>query len=368
MSRKKILILGPLSSQHIQMWYRHLDTRQYDVTVMTIHNGGEAMDDKVKIIDVSVFKSRLDFIILAVFFFFYALITRPALINFHFLSSYGLLALLTQNKNKILSTWGTDVNGIGCSGVKRWLIKKALKRYKWINTPAQHMKKKLTQLGAEPERIEVYQYGIELGESAPKNVAASDAQNKPVKIVSNRNWGPIYNIDAIVQGFSLWLEKNNSVSAELLLYGSGDDSSRKKVMSLIDSSPVNNQIKICGYTPKKEMLEQMTNANIFISIPNTDGTPLSLLEAINIGLLPIVSDIDANREWLNSEQAIFVQELTPEHVCQALQEAFSRLGSDEHRQKLRDAKTVVAQNANYHTNTQRFYDKINALIKASASK
>ena len=39
---------------------------------------------------------------------------------------------------------------------------------------------------------------------------------------------------------------------------------------------------------------------MYVSIPNTDGTSISLLEAMAYGCLPVVSDLPANREWIEN--------------------------------------------------------------------
>lgn len=42
--------------------------------------------------------------------------------------------------------------------------------------------------------------------------------------------------------------------------------------------------------------------DVFISIPSSDSTSVSLLEAMCCGLFPIVSDLPANREWIHDKK------------------------------------------------------------------
>ena len=42
----------------------------------------------------------------------------------------------------------------------------------------------------------------------------------------------------------------------------------------------------------------MSRAKVYVSTSLADGTSISLLEAMAAGLIPVVSDIDANRPWI----------------------------------------------------------------------
>jgi glycosyltransferase involved in cell wall biosynthesis len=57
----------------------------------------------------------------------------------------------------------------------------------------------------------------------------------------------------------------------------------------------------------------------FISIPGSDATSISLLEAMSAGCIPIVSDLPANREWIiNGENGIIVNDLNENFLEKAI--------------------------------------------------
>jgi glycosyltransferase involved in cell wall biosynthesis len=57
-------------------------------------------------------------------------------------------------------------------------------------------------------------------------------------------------------------------------------------------------IQFQPFLPADELYQVLNSADIYISCSESDGTSVSLLEAMALGLYPIVSDIPANREWI----------------------------------------------------------------------
>lgn len=54
-----------------------------------------------------------------------------------------------------------------------------------------------------------------------------------------------------------------------------------------------------AFLAKEENLYYYSSAMFYISIPKSDGTSISLLEAMAYGCIPITSDLPANKEWIN---------------------------------------------------------------------
>jgi glycosyltransferase involved in cell wall biosynthesis len=275
--------------------------------------------------------------------------------NFHFLSSYGLLSLLIPAKNLTLNTWGSDVNLLYKSNnkFKKWLVKLALKRFVWINAPALHMKEKLISLGAPAENIHVYQYGVNYS----KLNGMIKNKNKNITIISNRNWQTLYCIDTIVLGFVQW-QLTSNIIAELHIYGGGSLADTKRIAQLVDDAPpvISSRILVKGIFDKNTMLENMSSANLFVSIPIRDGTPLSLLEAMVLGLYPVVSDIDANKEWLSNDCSEFVKKPGAHSLSTAFENACMKLNHNDLWRKSNNEK--VKEMSDYNTNIIKFQNEM----------
>jgi glycosyltransferase involved in cell wall biosynthesis len=67
---------------------------------------------------------------------------------------------------------------------------------------------------------------------------------------------------------------------------------------LIDSLGVRDRVHILERVEYAEMVDFYRTGSIMLSVPESDGTPMSLLEAMACGCIPIVSDLPSLREWI----------------------------------------------------------------------
>ena len=59
-----------------------------------------------------------------------------------------------------------------------------------------------------------------------------------------------------------------------------------------------DKIEFIGWLTQEENIKQYQKAKIYITIPSSDGTAVSLLEAMSAGCIPIVSDLTVSHEWI----------------------------------------------------------------------
>lgn len=57
-------------------------------------------------------------------------------------------------------------------------------------------------------------------------------------------------------------------------------------------------VKLLDWISEDELAYYYRNSHIYVSLSRSDSTSVSLLEAMASGCFPIVSDIPANREWI----------------------------------------------------------------------
>ena len=108
------------------------------------------------------------------------------------------------------------------------------------------------------------------------------------------------------------------------MVGPDSDGSLVKVKALANSKQL--KIKFTGKLAKSEWLELSKNSNVFINTTNLDNTPLSVIEAMALGL-PVVSTNVGGLPYLISDHrdGLLVE---PENV-NAMVDAIIELNSDE---------------------------------------
>ena len=101
------------------------------------------------------------------------------------------------------------------------------------------------------------------------------------------------------------------------------------------------QISILPPSPNDEIIKLMGRSRIAIGIGLTDGSPVSLLEAIVMGAFPIQADTVSTGEWIrNGENGFLVPAEEPPSIAQAIQRA---LIDDELVERAAKLNTAIAE-------------------------
>lgn len=107
---------------------------------------------------------------------------------------------------------------------------------------------------------------------------------KNLKLLWVRSFSSIYNPEQAILVLKSLLEKN--YNAELTMVGPEVDGTLKKVKIL--AREMNLDVNFTGKLSKPEWIELSKNFNVFINTTNFDNTPVSVIEAMALGL-PVVS-------------------------------------------------------------------------------
>jgi glycosyltransferase involved in cell wall biosynthesis len=74
----------------------------------------------------------------------------------------------------------------------------------------------------------------------------------------------------------------------------------------------------------EEVLELMKRSRVMVAPSISDGTPMTLLEAMAVGTLPVVSPLASIKEWIeDGKNGLLVHALYPDKIAQALDRALT---------------------------------------------
>jgi glycosyltransferase involved in cell wall biosynthesis len=85
-------------------------------------------------------------------------------------------------------------------------------------------------------------------------------------------------------------------------------------------------VEFVGHLDRAAFREALASAHVFVSIPNSDGTSVALLQAMGAGAFPIVGDLPTQHEWIEDGVNGF---RVPTHDTGELAERMSRALADE---------------------------------------
>jgi len=115
-----------------------------------------------------------------------------------------------------------------------------------------------------------------------------------IPIISTRGWEPIYGITVLLEAFYAAYSRDSRLRLFLL----NDGSQAPYVRDFIASRKLDKVVLTPGVIAAEELPQWYRVAKGYMSCTISDGTSVSLLEAMATGLPVVVSNLSPNREWV----------------------------------------------------------------------
>jgi len=224
---------------------------------------------------------------------------RPDVLHGHYVTTYGFYAARSGYKPLLITPWGSDIL---LSPKRSRLMKRVarfvLKRADLVTADSMALKRGLLELGCEEEKIVYFPWGVELDRFFPRDdrVALRRELNLPdgIVVICNRWLRPVYGIEHLIKAVPVVLAEAPSTTFVI----GGDGELRPRVEGLVRELGIGDSVKMVGSIPHEKMPHYLQAADVYVSPSLSDSTSVALLEAMACGLTPVVTDVDANLEWV----------------------------------------------------------------------
>lgn len=221
---------------------------------------------------------------------------RPDVTVAHFLPNYGFLAALAQARPWMLVCWGSDLlTNARRSPLHRARARYVLRRAGLIHVDAAMLAEAAVELGAPASRVWTRPWGVDAGafeRAGESRLSQSGAQ--AVRLLWTRQLEPVYDPETFVR--ALGFLKRRGITFRATMAGEGP--LRASVEAWIREEDVAREVVLEGFVGQGRLRALQREGDLYISLARSDSTSQSLLEAMAAGLIPIVSDIAGNREWV----------------------------------------------------------------------
>jgi glycosyltransferase involved in cell wall biosynthesis len=241
------------------------------------------------------------------FFSLYAILkNRCDLIHVHWAIPTGLTGVVVGKllrKPMIVTVHGSDLRmAMAGSPLLNKIFVLVCRNARHLHLVSEMMKKEIDTLGIPQERISIWPMGVEevfwqCGRNRKRR-----SNGDPVTVLSNRNLLPVYDVSCLIRAIPLILKEEPGVRFLIAGEGSEKEKLESEAMHLNHSS----SIQFLGRVPHDQMPGLLAGADIYVSTSLSDGTSVSLLEAMASGVFPIVTDIPSNREWITDGENGFL--------------------------------------------------------------
>lgn len=219
---------------------------------------------------------------------------RPDLVYAGPIPTAGFLAAQSGFHPLGLMSWGSDILwDVDRDPRARERAVWALGRADLVQVDCDAVKAKIQKLAPDSNALFVqFPWGVELDRFVPR--PAERPPRKEFVLISTRAWDDIYGIDTLLEGF--YRASREIPDLRLVLLGDGPRA--EAIDAFIQKSNLTSAVERPGRVKEYDLIGYFHSADAYLSASRSDGSSISLLQAMACGLPAIVSDIPANREWV----------------------------------------------------------------------
>ncbi|MCD4704706.1 glycosyltransferase family 4 protein [bacterium] len=215
---------------------------------------------------------------------------NPDLLHAHSAMENGIIALHSNFRPYLVSSWGTDIL---ISPKKSKYLKKKMHQILfeaiYIHTVAKHITYEIVNDYDIPRnKIGEFQYGI--SKKALNILNNKSKKHSTFTVISTRSAKEIYDNETLIKAAKILQDKKINVKIKMITGGK----LFKKYLYFVKRLELKN-IEIIPLVPQAELYNYLLDADVYVSCSLSDGLSICILEAFAAKLYPIVTDIVANR-------------------------------------------------------------------------
>ncbi len=229
----------------------------------------------------------------------------------HYLTSHGTLAWLARRGWRLRariagSAWGSDILVTPQrSTALRWLTRRVLRACALCTSDSAHMGQRMHELGAG--EVMVFPFGLD---ELPPPAGPKDA----ALFYANRALEPLYRPERVIETFAAlahdWPEARLVVAHDGSLATALRAQAQAAGLSVGDLAQ-GARVQFTGRLDAAQQAHWYGRAQWYLSLPASDSTSVSVLEALAHGCIPLLSDLPANRELVrHGDNGLILTEAT----------------------------------------------------------
>ena len=214
---------------------------------------------------------------------------QPDLVQAGPLQTAALLVALAGFRPLVSMSWGYDLlidaqrDMLWC-----WATRYTLQQSAVLVGDCETIRKRAEAFGMPAGRIITFPWGIDLQHFSP---LAERPENATFTLLSTRSWEPIYGIDVLARAFVTCAQTH----PELRLIMLGNGSQAAWLRATFERGGVSGQVYFPGQVSQNELPRCYRGADLYLSASHSDGTSISLLEALACGCPDIEAGVIRNQ-------------------------------------------------------------------------
>ena len=272
---------------------------------------------------------------------------KPDIVHAGPIQTAAFLAALTGFCPLVSMSWGSDLlRDVDKNLCYRWITRFTLSRSTVLVGDCQAVRDSAVSFGCPSERIFTFPWGINLDRFMPSAEDAPAPQSLRDRlgwqdnfvVLSLRSWEPVYGIDVLLRGFARAAQE--APQLRLLMMSGGSQAGL--VHQLIQQNNLADRVYLGGQINQNDLPKIYHAADLYVSASHSDGSSVSLMEALGCGLPVLISNIPSNCEWIvDGEQGWLFSDGDDADLARKLLRA---LDEPEKRSRMGKAARILAEN------------------------
>lgn len=279
---------------------------------------------------------------------------RSEVLHAHYLTYYGWMARASLIQPYVITLWGSDVLlDVPASRLRRIWAGIALRGAACVTADSEEIISAAVRLGADASRTHEIQLGVDTSRFAPWADGASLLDELGLHgrrmLFSPRAVTPLYRTLVAVEAL-------RDLPDDVVLVGSlagADPGYVEIVQRVTEEWGLRDRVRFLPGVPHDQIERHYAAASAVLSVPASDGTPVSLLEALAVGTPVVATDLPAVRSWLGGlGSRLLVPVDDAAATATAVREALSMSGPELARLAA-EGRAAVISRGDYASNMQR---------------
>jgi len=218
---------------------------------------------------------------------------QPDLIQAGPIQRSAFLVALSGFRPLVGASWGYDLlHDAKRNALWGWVTRYTLKRSAVLVGDCNTIRQIAISYGMPDERIITFPWGVDIKQFSPALEKQIDGDT--FTLLSTRGWEQVYGVDIIARAFVQAARERSELHLTML----GNGSQAAKLRRLFQKGGVSERVSFPGQVGQSDLPRYYQHADLYVTASHSDGTSISLLEAMACGRPVLVSDIPGNREWV----------------------------------------------------------------------
>jgi len=330
------------TSIHTQRWIRAFAAQGHELTLIGVSPTRKALAPGALPAGIRLIDLGARFDVRGVRYALWGLMARRIvrslqfdLVHAHQVAGPGWVAAATGMHPLVVTAWGSDLLvGPQRSRVQRWLARWVLHSADRVTCVSQELAEAARALGAPPERVRVTYWGVDtdLFRPAPPKPELRQALHLgsgPIVLNLRALWS-IYNPLTFAE--AIGLVRAQVPEAQFVVRTHVHDARLlAEFQAAVQRQGAESAVTAVGALPDEQAIADLYRlADVAVSIPSSDGTPVSVLEAMACGIPVIATELPSLREWITDGENGY---LVPVRDAPALAAAVIRLLREPERRE-----------------------------------